>query len=63
MAADEAVGTVLMDKMAAINATLNESAAITGQRIEGDDASVRSLIIAALLSAEQKAKVAARKEK
>ena len=55
---DQEVGAVLIDKMAAINETLAENAAIAGQRIAGDDAAVRRRVIEALLSSEQKAAAA-----
>ncbi|MBF0860163.1 DEAD/DEAH box helicase [Gluconobacter sp. LMG 31484] len=55
---DEYVAKVLIEKLANINTILDEKAGIAGRRIEGTDASVRSRVIAALMSEAQRTDVA-----
>ncbi|OUJ04938.1 hypothetical protein HK23_07250 [Acetobacter malorum] len=55
---DEYVAKVLIEKLANINTILDEKAGIAGRRIEGTDASVRSRVIAALMSEDQRTEVA-----
>ena len=55
---DEYVARVLIEKLANINTILDEKAGIAGRRIEGTDASVRSRVIAALMSEAQRTDVA-----
>ncbi|MCP1271863.1 C-terminal helicase domain-containing protein [Acetobacter cerevisiae] len=55
---DEYVAKVLIEKLANINTILDEKAGIAGRRIEGSDASVRSRVIAALMSEAQRTDVA-----
>ncbi|WP_264821465.1 hypothetical protein [Acetobacter cerevisiae] len=48
---------VLIEKLANINTFLDEKAGIADRRIEGTDASVRSRVIAALMSEAQRTEV------
>ena len=51
---DEEVGRILKDKMAHINAVLDEDATIEGARVKSDEVAVRAQVIEAMLSRRQK---------
>jgi hypothetical protein len=50
---DEEVGRILKDKMAHINAVLDEHATIEGARVKSDEVAVRAQVIEAMLSRRQ----------
>ena len=50
---DEEVGRILKDKMAHINAVLDEDATIEGARVKSDEVAVRAQVIEAMLSRRQ----------
>jgi hypothetical protein len=51
---DEEVGRILKDKMAHINAVLDEHATIEGARVKSDEVAVRAQVIEAMLSRRRK---------